>query len=459
MYCKELGKGNSKHMTKSVMAATRNCRDDRGAERGFSLLEVSVVLIVIGLLIVPIIVMYNQYIKSRQIGQTRSAISMVDSALIKYVAKFGRYPIPSDPNIPMGAAGFGQSAVPPAGPWPLCTNPSGGVVCRTNVNTFGGAEVLIGAVPFAEIGIPFNSSLDGYGARFTYAVTSSLTVTATYNEGAGAIEVRNNAGVSRYFSDILPADGTDDLTVPRSHAIIISHGEDGRGAFTLGGLIATPCAGAGRDIENCNNDGLFTNNANAFGNEFRSYGGGANHYDDFVITNNVAASGIWTFIPTTPNMRSAVAGNVNVGNCAVLPCVPKAHVDVDEAVRSVKLKTDRMCSYVESGCVDNFASTYYPAWFGPSMIVGAPPEAALPETLPPAGNNWSAARYAHDGAGIRCVGGRGLWAIWGNDEYCRDSVNFANTVQVPSSTGPATCPAGTFGKGLDAAGKLVCVAP
>ncbi len=452
-------KGKLGIMAGFSICTTNACRNERGAERGFSLVEVSVVLIVIGLLVVPIIVMYNQYIKSRQIGQTRSAISMVDSALIKYVAKFGRYPIPSHPSIPMGTVGFGQSAAPPTGPWPVCTNPSSGVVCRTNVNTHGGADVLIGAIPFAEIGIPFSASLDGYGTRFTYAVTRSLTEASTYNEGAGAIEVRNNAGISRYFLDILPANGIDDLSVPRSHAIIISHGEDKRGAFTLGGVIAAPCSGAGRDIENCNNDGLFTDNANAIGSQFRSYAEGTNHYDDFIVTNNIAASGIWTFIPTTPNMRSAITGNVNVGNCSTIPCIPKSHVDVGGAVRATKLKTDRMCSYGQSGCVDDFASTYYPDWFGPSMIVGAPPESSLPETLPPTGNDWNATRLGHKGAGIRCVGGRGLAKISGNDEYCRDSTNFAGTVNVSSSTGGSTCPTGTFGKGLNSTGKVVCEAP
>lgn len=432
--------------------ATRFQSQER-TDRGFSLIEVSICLMLIGLLLVPLILVYKQYLETRRIAQSRSVISIVDSALIKYVAKFGRYPIPSSPNIQMGAAGFGQSATMPATDWPACSNPSGGVVCRTNVNSFGANDVLIGAVPFSEIGIPFVATIDGYGTRLTYAVTRSLTDVTTYNEGQGAIEVRNNAGVSRYFSDILPANGVDDGTVPRSHAIIISHGEDRRGGFQLGGQIAAPCTGAGRDIENCNNDGLFTNNADAVGNPFRSYGAGADHYDDFVLTNNIAASGIWTFIPTTPNMRTSVSGNVNIGACPIIPCIPKSHVDVNGSVRATEqIRTGRMCAYGEAACIDNFtASTFYPAQLGPDMLAGAPAASSLPETL----SNWDTTRQAHTGAGIRCVGGRALSKISNNDETCLDTINFSS----PSGVAIGTCPTGQFGKSLNAAGNIVCQIP
>ncbi|MDD3021327.1 MAG: type II secretion system protein [Alphaproteobacteria bacterium] len=436
-----------------MVAKNKNSRCRKNSSGGFSLIEVAIALMIIGLLIVPLLHTYRIYIEAKQISNTKAATGIVNSALIKYVAKYGHYPIPSDPDIPLGAAGAGQQATEPGTGWPACTATST-KVCSTTTNTFAGKEVLIGGVPFAALGIPFTSQLDGYGAKLTYAITEILTSNGTYDEAGGGIEARDDAGKSIYFVDA-NSDSIDDLTTPRSHFFIMSHGQDRKGSFSIGGAKTFACGTAadGLDFENCNNDGLFNSNYNeTIGKGLINDSTGAQHFDDVVVTNNTAASGIWTFVPNTPNIEATNEGNIYIGACASVPCIPKSKIDVNGNVRADIVKATRLCNYTSPGCVDNYTSTYFPAWWGADMLVGAP--AALSETLPPAGNTWNSSRNAHNGAGIRCVGDRALRGIKNYDEEHCNSASWFST-----STAVGSCPTGEFPKGLDSTGKLICQLP
>lgn len=426
-------------------------------EGGFSLIEVSIALIVIGLIMMPLLYGYNQYVISRQISGTKSAYGSVNAALVKYVAKYGHYPFPSDPDLAQTDAGFSQVAVKPGAGWPVCTATST-KVCRTTANIYGGHAVLIGAVPFGAIGVPFKSTLDGYGSRLTYAVTEDLTDNLTYDETSGGIEVVDDAGVSIYTG----------LT-QRSHFIIVSHGEDRRGAFTLAGLKPIACGTNlnSTDFENCNNDGKFRNNFDTLAQKNLLFAAaGVNHFDDMTVTNNISSSGLWATIPNSPSMSSSNIGNAYIGTCPTTPCIPKSHVDVEGHVRADAVKTSRICYGSSAGCLTpvaagvNYIAGYSPpGYLSPDFIVGAPAAADLPDYANKnalytwSGNTSGSGRQAHDGAGIRCVGDRGLLGTTGWTEYCNYTSNFKNTVNIGSCTG------GTYASGVNAAGQLICVLP
>ena len=87
----------------------------RCSESGFSLIEVSIALMVIALLMLPIIRTYTLYIESKKLAITTGVTSISRAAVLKYFEKYGVYPTPANPSIAQGAAGFGAMT---AGPWP-----------------------------------------------------------------------------------------------------------------------------------------------------------------------------------------------------------------------------------------------------------------------------------------------------------------------------------------------------
>lgn len=424
------------------------------SESGFSLIEVAIALIVIGLLMTPILHTYNLYIKSRQLSISQGVTNVVNSALIKYVEKHDAYPKPANPSIAQGNPNFGTANTAAAG-WPVCTATST-VVCQTSTNTYGGGTVLVGDVPFATLGLPFKSILDGYNRKLTYAVTLPLTVAGSFDNGIGAIEVVDSTGTSIYTG-----------TSPRSHFVVVSHGENTDGAFTLGGVRSNACGtnATGLDFENCNNDGLFRNNINTTkGLLMRNYATGSTYFDDFVKTTNTIVSGLWNYIPNSAQkMQSSNLGNVYVGACATTPCIPKSHVDVNGDVRGNKILTARICNKTTGDCVSNFPGTNTPrehpaskGWFSPMMLTGAPTANPTDTTNNPA----DATTAGYKGAGIRCYDHKGLKGVQAYDEVCAGSTAtpyFAGSVTISNS-----CGAGTYANGITISGTTItlsCAAP
>lgn len=470
------------------------------SQGGFSLIEVALALIIMGILMLPALTMYTINVQSQKEAQKKVSVATASTALTKYVLLHGRYPTPAVRSDPLGSATFGRSAVQPLTGWPDCQagSTSAGSVCRTVLNTNAGRAVLIGVVPFADLGIPYTSVLDSNKNLLTYAVTANLTNVATYAEDGGGIIVK----ILTSETDDTPVDlynGTE----ARSHFVVVGHGDDGRGAFAQGGIQGTACGTAGdsTDFENCNNDGTFRSNLVGGTSSVKRFeAAGVTHFDDYVVERNSSADGMWSYArdaTTALSIEDRVGGNIAIGDCdGRAPCIPLSRLDVYgpgtaaiPAARMQRLKTKRICGRglpggdgLEGGtfsCVSNYdgASNVLgedqnvcvegacppdttgwnainlPPWFTPDLIAGVPP--ALPES----GDYWmNTPNHGnfHRGNGIKCVNNRALNGIFDHDEACNDTSSVSNTTRVMLQT--CTNP-GEYARGINAAGRLICQLP
>ncbi|MCM2343784.1 MAG: type II secretion system GspH family protein [Alphaproteobacteria bacterium] len=446
---------------------------------GFTLIEIAIAMMIVGILLVPTLQLYNLYQKDKARIDTENAIEIVQSALSKYVTQFGRYPAPADPSIAIGAAGSGQEVATPIATACVTDIASPCVTNAGSVDTLADVDVLsdnvyIGDVPYATLGIPYLAALDARGFKLKYAVTANLTSDATFNNAWGAIELLNDER-----NTTLPASGSNYLAgAPRAHFVILSHGQDSRGAFNQSGTITQACGTAanGLDFENCDNDAVFKNNIYQYkvivadpdpdNSPQYSYAVGANYFDDVVYAVTSVLSGIWSFIPNESSITSTQGGNVQVGPvaaCTNASCLPVAKLNVNGDVRADgEIRTGRVCGAL----TPSTATTAHPSidcnigartasapwnlpanWFVPSIFGGTPDNSGLLN-----------ANLGHNGGGILCgedavndTGFRGLAAIRNFEEICLGTVSIGN----PAQLGP-TCPIGTFGVGLTAAGALIC---
>lgn len=487
-------------MAKSTKPAVI-CSHPKLAQGGFSLIEVAVALMIIGILILPALTMYAISVETQKMAQKKVSVATASAALTKYVLLHGRYPTPAVRNDPLGSATFGREAVEPVGGWLDCQ--AGGVpattsVCRTVLNTNAGRAVLIGAIPFAELGVPYTSVLDSNKNLLTYAVTANLTNVATYAEDGGGVIVK----VLTSATDDTPIDLYNGAQ-PRSHFVVVGHGDDARGAFGQGGAQGSACGTAAdsTDFENCNNDGTFRSNLIAGTSDVQRFlGAGATHFDDYVLERNSSAEGMWSYArdnTASLSVEDRVGGNVAIGDCdGRAPCVPLSRLDIYgvgtgdiPAARMNLLKTKRICGRGLPGgdalgggtlsCVSNYDgasnvlgadqsvcvegvcppvgtgwnAANQPPWLTPDLIVGTPP------VLPESGDYWMTTPNHgdfHRGNGIRCVGKRALNGIFDRDESCNDAsaVSPATKARLQSCTNP-----GEYARGVDAAGRLICQLP
>ncbi len=269
----------------------------RNHKHGFSLIELSIVFVVIGILMTGALTFVSGYTKGHQIKETRMKLQAIEQALIVHVRKYGHIPCPASRTTQRGTASFGVS------PTPCNTAPPGGTV---DVNA---GKVRIGMVPVKRLGLPEDHAFDGWGNRITYAAIRDLAVDKdTYNaytttDTNGIIIIQDGNGNQLY-----PA---DDKNI-NAYAII-SHGSDGKGAFNRIGQVVNACNSAAKDGENCDADSLFFDMPINDGDTESTY------FNDYIRWKPVASLNMdanSTNISTATGLPDCAAGETLISNGA-----------------------------------------------------------------------------------------------------------------------------------------------
>ena len=159
-------------------------------QKGFSLIEVAILLMVIGIVVTPMVAMYNVEIAKNRVNETRASFADVKSAVNLYIAAHGRYPRPASLSAVEGDADYGEE-VPLAGPHPNCNAAMAAWFASDGYCKAAG--ILIGAVPFDALGLDPEAGTDYWDNKIIYAVTTSQTDSGSFtqNPADGAITVRS----------------------------------------------------------------------------------------------------------------------------------------------------------------------------------------------------------------------------------------------------------------------------
>ncbi len=192
-------------------------------ERGFTLVEVAVVMIIGGIIVAVLMDNVAVSLKNARMKETRNKLEFVQNELELFLERNGRYPCPADPAAQVDTNEFGRENTT------LCTG-----------------TVSQGALPVRTLNLPDDMVFDSYKGRFTYAVTTSLASAATYTTTGGGITVTDSGGNN---------------VMTNAHYVIVSHGENSAGARTaMTGALISACDDTVPDLEreNCDGDGVFS---------------------------------------------------------------------------------------------------------------------------------------------------------------------------------------------------------
>ena len=320
-------------------------------KNGFSLIELSVALIIIGLIMGPLFTYLNLYYKEKAQRETMENLNNVSMALSQYFKDTGHYPCPAP--IDLGprdsAAGTeGECSAENSGTTTRQRRPGS---CRNGICTVSGHDNLegfdqfedinqnikIGGIPYRALGIPYEQTIDGYGNKITYAVTERYA-TPENEIHLGAISIRDISGNS-----VVNPEGSGQF-------ILVSHGEDGKGAFTKEGVqVGLDCDPRdGADAENCDLDGEF------LAGRLASVPG-RTYYDDIVYYKMFGDSLLWQVSPfNETNIYNSTKGNVGIGTDN-----PREKLDIDGNMRTLgKINAASLCDANGENC------------FSPSVIGG-----------------------------------------------------------------------------------------
>lgn len=426
-------------------------------QKGFTLVEIAILIIIVGLLAIPLFQIYDTYQYDKRVRITRENIAKIQGELAIYAASFKRYPIPADAGLRTNNINFGTETESTMA-YGLAAGSCGGLgggICKYNGARDADGDlspdpILFGSVPVAALSatgrnISDSEALDGWGNRLTYAVTMSQTV-RPYNQFRGAIAIVT----PMEDGSLIPIGGIKN----DAHYAIISHGKDGLGAYNREGIQHSLCSSgiygepggpeptpdnpvgtaASLDVLNCDPNGLFVLALSYAEAE------GARHFDDVIGFGKSAQSNLWANTletdPSNPdnyiitkNIENLNSGNVGLGTAAA----PTERLEVAGAIRAeTRTRSQEIC---DNATTDNC--------FNVSVLTG---NTNMPAAATDEGNMATS-------PGIRCADGRALTGISRSEEQCANPT-------LPNVWTGGTCPTvsgrRTWLKGVRSDGTFEC---
>lgn len=193
--------------------------------RGFTLVELAMVLMIVGLLLGGLIVPLSAQMEQRRAAETQRTLEEIKEALTGYAVINGQLPCPADPAIPTGSANAG----------------------------IANCAFTSGVVPWATLG---TSETDGWGNRFTYRADTNYTdaVGTTFNCTPPVTPSQSSFALctTGSFTVLSAAAGGTNVAI-QVPAIVLSHGKNSAGAYTQSGS-QIPASGNADEAENSDGD-------------------------------------------------------------------------------------------------------------------------------------------------------------------------------------------------------------
>jgi len=177
-------------------------------EAGFSLIELAIVLVILGMIAGMSLPLLTAHITRTAFHKTRSNQEYVVNALAAFMEKNKRFPCPGEPQKEGAKFGLAQES------------------CFM--------EKAKGIIPFKTLGISEVYAHDGFKRLMTYVVEPDLTKRhrSHQEEVSGSIIIQNEEGFP-----VIPAPKKTEKNPNYIAFVLISHGESGGGAYLGKGKI------------------------------------------------------------------------------------------------------------------------------------------------------------------------------------------------------------------------------
>lgn len=195
----------------------------RRHQRGFTLIEMAVVLVIAGLLIGMLAPLLGQVLENNRTAATTAHLNTIEEALVVFVRANGRIPCPALPNAT-----------------PLGTETGN---CNGNNDD--------GIVPYRTLGLSEDVARDGYKNFFTYHVAEQYADTGLNPDITVGFCTQNQTLTVQDASSGDLAPGQEVVYV------LVSHGENGFGHYSPPGANQVNDNGGTHESENTDDDDVY----------------------------------------------------------------------------------------------------------------------------------------------------------------------------------------------------------
>lgn len=205
-------------------------------KKAFSLVELSIVLVIAAALIAAMMNGYSKWDKKAQIERQKDTLSVVQSALLNYYQLNGRLPCPAPQNVTPSDANFGVAA----------TTCNAHIACPSGLGCSSSTFTVAGDIPAKTLELPISQMSDLNGFKYRYLVDYRFANFVNAND------IRKQCGGYGFIRVV------DSANNPVSDEIIfslVSLGNTGVGAF-LKETGAVGVSGGGTFATNYDSDNI-----------------------------------------------------------------------------------------------------------------------------------------------------------------------------------------------------------
>ncbi len=197
----------------------------RAMTRGFTLIEMAIVLVVIGLVLSGGLMAVSPILASTKVTQTNAKLDTIEKALTLYVIQNGCLPCPTDGSDTTNTEGLAEGDTP-------ATYANGCADTRG-----GDCEVTDGTavVPWGALGLTRDDVTDAWGGYITYVVDDELVENSTSMVRTPPSDYPDG--------DLVVQTAASGAITSAAAYVLISHGNDRRGAWVQAGTQMATTAG------------------------------------------------------------------------------------------------------------------------------------------------------------------------------------------------------------------------
>lgn len=284
----------------------------RRRDRGFTLIEIAVVIVILALLLTMLLGISSTMIAQQRREATRTRLAAVETALALFVSQNQRLPCPADGRLVSSDvnAGLERGTAPAA-----ATNQCNVIAATVDSQTHG-------VVPWRALGLSEPDITDGWGNRLTYRVAPEFVRIGSMNftncDPGGGANPRDALTANGYCSatvcvtaslancirpSTVIANGgllvqnfamSTNIMDPGAGTgaayIVISHGENGAGAYNNQGVVQAAASASSATETGQNGASVafvkapnFVASTQVFVDDFPNYNVGASYFDDFIL--------------------------------------------------------------------------------------------------------------------------------------------------------------------------------
>lgn len=270
------------------------------SQQGVTLIDMSIIILVLGLLSTTLIQEYVKYYKEKSYRETDAKLQIIlRDAIENYYIENGHYPCPANPSLTQGDEYYGKEIINCA-------------VTAPSAHSF-----VKGDIPFVDLGISSKDALDGWSNKFVYVVSKNLTQ-PIIAEGTLNILGIDEMGTTIAWSNT-------------AHVFIYSSGSNGVGGISSEGNLIESCptgSNKTRESENCDDDNIFFHHSLATRSDWND----VNYYDDLSNYIDLEPSKIWQY--SRDDKDDVISQGLNIG---IANNNPEYSLDV---IGNVKIEND-----------------------------------------------------------------------------------------------------------------------